>query len=54
MMTLGEAAGRLARAGIEPPPGGAWTDGHLRVATVSSIYDEIDRALTWGHALLGI
>ena len=26
MMKLGEAAGRLARANVEPPPGVAWTD----------------------------
>ena len=26
MMKLGEAAGRLARAGVPPPPGLAWTD----------------------------
>jgi uncharacterized protein with HEPN domain len=47
MMKLGEAAGRLARAGVEPPPGVAWTDAIANRNWLIHQYDEIDRALTW-------
>ena len=47
MMKLGEAAGRLARAGIVPPPGVAWTDAIANRNWLIHQYDEIDRALTW-------
>jgi uncharacterized protein with HEPN domain len=47
MMKLGEAAGRLARANVEPPPGVAWTDAIANRNWLIHQYDEIDRALTW-------
>jgi uncharacterized protein with HEPN domain len=47
MMKLGEAAGRLARASVEPPPGVAWTDAIANRNWLIHQYDEIDRALTW-------
>ena len=47
MMKLGEAAGRLAKAGVEPPPGVAWTDAIANRNWLIHQYDEIDRALTW-------
>lgn len=47
MMKLGEAAGRLARAEVEPPPGMAWTDAIDNRNWLIHQYDEIDRALTW-------
>jgi uncharacterized protein with HEPN domain len=47
MMKLGEAAGRLARAGVEPPPGVEWTDAIANRNWLIHQYDEIDRALTW-------
>jgi len=47
MMKLGEAAGRLARAGVEAPPGVAWTDAIANRNWLIHQYDEIDRALTW-------
>lgn len=47
MMKLGEAAGRLARAGVEPPPGASWTDAIDNRNWLIHQYDEIDRALTW-------
>ena len=47
MMKLGEAAGRLARAGVEPPPSVAWTDAIANRNWLIHQYDEIDRALTW-------
>jgi uncharacterized protein with HEPN domain len=47
MMKLGEAAGRLASAGIKPPPGVAWTDAIATRNWLIHQYDEIDRSLTW-------
>ena len=47
MMKLGEAAGRLARANIEPPDGVLWTDAIANRNWLIHQYDEIDRALTW-------
>ena len=47
MMKLGEAAGRLATAGVEPPPGVGWTDAIANRNWLIHQYDEIDRALTW-------
>lgn len=47
MMKLGEAAGRLARANIEPPSGVLWTDAIANRNWLIHQYDEIDRALTW-------
>lgn len=47
MMKLGEAAGRLARAEVEAPPGMAWTDAIANRNWLIHQYDEIDRALTW-------
>jgi len=47
MMKLGEAAGRLARAEVEPPAGMAWTDAIANRNWLIHQYDEIDRALTW-------
>lgn len=47
MMKLGEAAGRLARAEVEPPSGMVWTDAIANRNWLVHQYDEIDRALTW-------
>ena len=47
MMKLGEAAGRLARGDVPPPPGVAWTDAIANRNWLIHQYDEIDRALTW-------
>lgn len=47
MMKLGEDAGRLAKAGVEPPPGVAWTDAMANRNWLIHQYNEIDRALTW-------
>lgn len=47
MMKLGEAAGRLARAHVEPPPGVAWADAIANRNWLIHQYDEIDRRLTW-------
>ncbi len=47
MMKLGEAAGRLARANVEPPPGVAWADAIANRNWLIHQYDEIDRRLTW-------
>ena len=47
MMKLGEAAGRLARANVEPPPGVAWADAIANRNWLIHQYDEIDRGLTW-------
>ena len=47
LMKLGEAAGRLARSGIEPPEGVEWTDAIANRNWLIHQYDEIDRALTW-------
>ena len=47
MMKLGEAAGRLARAEVEPPSGMVWTDAIANRNWLIHQYDEIDRRLTW-------
>lgn len=47
MMKLGEAAGRLAPAEVEPPPGMVWTDAVANRNWLIHQYDKIDRALTW-------
>jgi len=47
MMKVGEAAGRLARAGIEPPLGVEWSDAIANRNWVIHQYDEIDRLITW-------
>ena len=47
MMKVGEAAGRLARAGEEPPEGAQWSDAISNRNWVIHQYDEIDRAVTW-------
>ena len=47
MMKLGEAAGRLARAGVEMPPGVVWSDAVANRNWLIHQYDEIDRQLTW-------
>lgn len=47
MMNLGEAAGRLASANIEPPDGVLWTDAIADRNWLIHQYDEIDRAPTW-------
>lgn len=47
MMKLGEAAGRLASANIEPPDGVIWTEAIANRYWLIHQYDEIDRALTW-------
>lgn len=47
MMKLGEAAGRLARAHVEPPPGVAWADAIANRNWLIHQYDQIDRGLTW-------
>lgn len=47
MMKLGEAAGRLAKAGVEPPQGVEWTDAIANRNWLIHQYDEVDRALTW-------
>ncbi len=47
MMTVGEAAGRLAKAGLLAPQGVDWA---LAIANRNFIihqYDEIDRHVTW-------
>ena len=47
MMKLGEAASRLARANVEPPPGVAWSDAIANRNWLIHQYDQIDRGLTW-------
>jgi len=47
IMKVGEAAGRLARAGMEPPPGVEWSDAIANRNWVIHQYDEIDRSITW-------
>lgn len=47
MMKVGEAAGRLARAGIEPPEGVEWSDAISNRNWVIHQYDEINRAVAW-------
>lgn len=47
MMKIGEAAGRLARANIQPPDGVLWADAIANRNWLIHQYDEIDRALTW-------
>lgn len=47
MMKVGEAAGRLARAGVKPPDGVDWSDAIANRNWVIHQYDEIDRAITW-------
>lgn len=47
MMKLGEAAGRLAKAKVNPPPGVVWADAIANRNWLIHQYDEIDRALTW-------
>lgn len=47
MMKLGEAATRLARANVEPPPGVAWSDAIANRNWLIHQYDQIDRGLTW-------
>ena len=51
MMKLGEASGRLARTGVEPPSGVAWADAIANRNWLIHQYDEIDRALTIGDAV---
>lgn len=46
MMKLGEAATRLARANVEPPPGVAWSDAIANRNWLIHQYDQIDRGLT--------
>lgn len=43
MMKLGEAAGRRARANVEPPTGIAWADAIANRNWLIHQYDEIDR-----------
>lgn len=47
MMKLGEAAGRLARANVEPPRGVVWADAVANRNWLIHQYDQIDRRLTW-------
>ena len=47
MMKLGEAAGRRARANVEPPTGIAWADAIANRTWLIHQSDEIDRRLTW-------
>ena len=47
MMKLGEAASRLARANVDPPPGVAWSDAIANRNWLIHQYDQIDRGLTW-------
>jgi len=47
MMKLGEAAGRLSKGNVPPPPGVAWTDAIANRNWLIHQYDEVDRALTW-------
>ncbi|MBK8462844.1 MAG: DUF86 domain-containing protein [Nigerium sp.] len=47
MMKLGEAASRLARANVEPPPGVARSDAIANRNWLIHQYDQIDRGLTW-------
>ena len=47
MMKIGEAATRLARANVEPPPGVAWSDAIANRNWLIHQYDQIDRGLTW-------
>lgn len=47
MMKVGEAAGRMSRAGIEPPPGVEWSDAIANRNWAVHQYDEIDRSITW-------
>ena len=47
MMKLGEAASRLARANVDPPPGVEWSDAIATRNWLIHQYDQIDRGLTW-------
>lgn len=47
MMKLGEAAGRLARADVEPPDQVTWADAIANRNWLIHQYDQIDRRLTW-------
>lgn len=47
MMKLGEAAGRLARASVEPPARVAWSDAIANRNWLIHQDDQIDRRLTW-------
>lgn len=47
MMKLGEAASRLARANVEPPPRVEWSDAIANRNWLIHQYDQIDRRLTW-------
>ena len=47
MMKLGEAASRLARANVDPPPGVEWSDAIANRNWLIHQYDQIDRGLTW-------
>lgn len=47
MMKLGEASGRLARAGLDAPGDIKWADAISNRNWLIHQYDNIDRAITW-------
>ncbi|MDR0284296.1 MAG: DUF86 domain-containing protein [Propionibacteriaceae bacterium] len=47
MMKIGEAAVRLSRAGVAPPPGISWGDAVGNRNWLIHQYDVIDRDITW-------
>ena len=47
MMKIGEAANRLDRLGVEPPPNVAWSTVVSNRNLLIHRYDEIDREITW-------
>lgn len=47
VMKIGEAANRLARAGVESPGGETWRDAVASRNWVIHQYDQIDRDITW-------
>jgi uncharacterized protein with HEPN domain len=47
VMKIGEAANRLARAGIDSPRGVTWRDAVANRNWLIHQYDQIDRDITW-------
>ena len=47
MMKIGEAAARLDKAGIDPPPNMRWRDAIANRNWLIHQYDHIDREITW-------
>ena len=47
MMKIGEAANRLAHAGVDAPTGVDWADAVANRNWLIHQYDQIDRDITW-------